>query len=317
MPKGLRITYADGGPAMEITAGLRCPSFCQNVSEAWDVNQYTINQRVDGSQIVVIPRNTVYKLNRGTNLIPTIGMLDGFTVSGNTITMNTWWSDNWNQKKTFDASIWQILPASSGRGLLIKDSTDFLSITDATMSGYCIWRGTITFTGSWATPTTNISRDRYMVFAKWSADNVTIEFDGSNILATIDHAGLDQAATVTMQIAIFASGVSPTPGRGLNIIKGGVCVFSTTRRPFVYRNQTYTPSWSNTDIGEGMILLGRYGYNSEVYTGWDYIKWAGLIRSGNLVRAGRGRNAASWTSQYSVVGRRLTSLTIPVIDAIY
>ncbi|HAT7512194.1 TPA: hypothetical protein JAV90_004994, partial [Enterobacter asburiae] len=164
MPKGLRITYDDGGPAMEITAGLRCPSFCQNVSEAWDVNQYTINQRIDGSQIVVIPRNTVYKLNRGTNLIPTIGMFDGYTVSGNTITMNTWWSDNWNQKKTFDASIWQILPASSGRGLLIKDSTDFLSITDATMSGYCVWRGTVTFTGSWATPTTNISRDRYMVF---------------------------------------------------------------------------------------------------------------------------------------------------------
>jgi hypothetical protein len=87
------------------------------------------------------------------------------------------------------------------------------------MSGYCVWRGTITFTGSWATPTTNISRDRYMVFAKWSADNVTIEFDGSNIIATKDHAGLDQDATVTMQIAIFASGVSPTPGRGLNIIR--------------------------------------------------------------------------------------------------
>jgi hypothetical protein len=119
-----------------------------------------------------------------------------------------------------------------------------------------------------------------------------------------------------MQIAIFASGVSPTPG-GLNIIKGGVCVFSTTRRPFVYRNQTYTPSWGNTDIGDRMILLGRYGYNSEVSGGWDYIKWAGLIRSGNLVRAGRGRNAASWTSQYSVVGRRLTSLSIPIIDAIY
>jgi hypothetical protein len=94
-------------------------------------------------------------------------------------------------------------------------------------------------------------------------------------------------------------------------------VFSTTRRPFVYRNQTYAPSWGNTDIGDRMILLGRYGYNSEVYTGWDYMKWAGLIRSGNLVRAGRGRNAASWTSQYSVVGRRLTSLSIPIIDAIY
>jgi hypothetical protein len=137
-----------------------------------------------------------------------------WVVSGNTLTMNTWWSDNWGRPKTFDASIWQILPSSSGRGLLVQDSTDFLSITDATMSGYCVWRGTVTFTGRWATPTTNISRDRYMVFAKWSADNVTIEFDGSNIIATKDSAGSDQDASVTMQIAIFASGVSPTPGRG-------------------------------------------------------------------------------------------------------
>ena len=101
MAKGLRITYDDGGPAMEITAGLRCPSFCQNVGEVWDVNQYTINQRVDGSQIVLIPRNTVYKLNRDTRLVPTIGMLDSFSVSGNTITMNTWWSDNWGRARTF------------------------------------------------------------------------------------------------------------------------------------------------------------------------------------------------------------------------
>jgi hypothetical protein len=141
MPKGLRITYDDGGPAMEITAGLRCPSFCQNVSEAWDVNQYTINQRVDGSQIVLIPRNTVYKLNSATNLIPTIGMLDGFTVSGNTITMNTWWSDNWGRQRP--------LMHQSGKSSIliwkrvtVQDSTDFLSITDATMSGYCVWRGT-------------------------------------------------------------------------------------------------------------------------------------------------------------------------------
>lgn len=317
MGKGLRITYSDGGPAMEITAGLRCPSFCQNVSEAWDVNQYTINNRVAGSEIVLIPRNTVYQLYRGVNLVPTIGVLDGFSVSGNTITLNTWWSDGWDRVRSYDASIWQILPASSGRGLLVKDSTDFLSITDATMSGYCVWRGEVTFTGSWATPTTNISRDRYMVFAKWSADGVTVEFDGQNILATNDHSAADTAATVTMQIAIFASGVAPSPGRGLNIIKKGVCVFSTARRPFVYRNKTYKPSWSNTDIGDRMILLGRFGFNSEVYGGWDYIKWVGLIRSGNMVRAGRGRSVTSWTAQYSVVNRRLTNLSIPLIEAMY
>jgi hypothetical protein len=57
-----------------------------------------------------------------------------------------------------------------------------------------------------------------------SADNVTIEFDGSNIIATKDSAGSDQDASVTMQIAIFASGVSPTPG-GAEYHKGrSLCV---------------------------------------------------------------------------------------------
>lgn len=73
MGKGLRISYSDGGPVMEITAGLRCPSFCQTVSEAWDVNQYTISQRVAGSEIVVIPRNTVYQLYRGLTWCPQSG----------------------------------------------------------------------------------------------------------------------------------------------------------------------------------------------------------------------------------------------------
>ncbi|MOA40244.1 hypothetical protein D3C78_1620990 [compost metagenome] len=66
-----------------------------------------------------------------------------------------------------------------------------------------------------------------------------------------------------------------------------------------------------------MILLGRYGFNSEVYTGWDYIKWVGLIRNGNMVRAGRGRNVTSWTDQYRIETRRLTNLTVPLIESMY
>lgn len=152
MPTGLLIDLNDGGPRMEISSGLRCPSFCQNVAEAWDTNQYTLNQRVAGSQIVVIPRNTVWSGQRGTNLVPTIGMFDGFSVSGNTITLNTWWSDNWGRARSFSSAVWQILPASQGRGLFIQNSTDFLSITDSTMAGYCIWRGTVTVSGIWQTP---------------------------------------------------------------------------------------------------------------------------------------------------------------------
>jgi hypothetical protein len=57
MPSGLRIDLNDG---MEITAGMRCPSFCQQVSAAWDVNQYAIANYVAGSQMV-LPRNTVFQ----------------------------------------------------------------------------------------------------------------------------------------------------------------------------------------------------------------------------------------------------------------
>ncbi|MBS6741258.1 MAG: hypothetical protein KH310_24745 [Enterobacteriaceae bacterium] len=317
MPSGLRIDLNDGGPVMEITAGMRCPSFCQQVSSAWDVNQYTIANYVAGSQIVVLPRNTVFSMYRDTALIPTIGMFSGYSVSGNTITLNTWWSDNWQRVRTFDSTFWQILPAASGQGLFIQDSSDFLAITDATMVGSCVWRGTITFNGSWSTPTTVAPREKYLVFASWSADGVVIEFDGYTITATQELDGADIAATVTMTIAIFASGVAPVAGTGLNMFKNGTCVFSTTRRPFIYRNVTYTPGWDWQDIGPRMIMLGRYGYDSRVNGGWDYLKWAGLVRSGNSVRCSRGKTVSTWTSRYSAVGQRLTSLQIPCIESMY
>lgn len=317
MPQGLLIDLNDGGARMEITAGLRCPSFGMVIPEQWDVNQYQIPDYVSGSQVVLMPRNTVFMLYRGTNLIPTIGMLSGYSVSGSVITLNTWWSDNWGRLRSFNSAVWQILPASQGNGLLIQDSTDFLSITDATMVGSCVWRGTVTFTGSWSTPLTGVSQDQYLVFAKWSADGVTVEFDGLRITAYQENDNDDVAATVTMQIAVFASGMTPTPGPGLNIFKNGVCMFSTTRRPFVYRNASWRPSWNWTDIGDSMIMLGRYGYDSRNSGGWDFLKWAGLIRSGNSVRAGRGRVVTRWTDKYSVVGQRLTSVTIPCIPSMY
>lgn len=164
---------------------------------------------------------------------------------------------------------------------------------------------------------TGISRDQYLVFAKWSADSVVVDFDGYTVSAVVERDGENVPATVTLQIAIFASGVSPSPGTGLNIFNAtGACVFSTTKRSFVYRNATYAPSWSWTDIGNTMIMLGRYGDDSSLSGGWDYIKWAGLVRSGNSVRCGKGK-VSSWTANYPVTGRRLTALSIPCVDAMY
>lgn len=319
MPSGLLLAPNDGGPRMEITAGLRCPSYSLSIPDTWDVNQYTLPNYVAGSQIVMMPKSCVYSLNRGTNLIASIAVLDSITVSGGTVTQNVWWSDNWGRAKSFPATVWQILPASSGRGLLIQNSTDFMAITDNTMVGQCVWRGTVTINGAWTTPAiTGLSRDQYLVFAKWDAPNVVIDYDGVTIRVLAERDGDDVAASATLQIAIFASGIAPVPGRGLNMINAaGKCVFSTTKRPFVYRNATWAPNWNGTDIGNTMIMLGRFGYDSTVASGWDWLKFAGLVRTGNVVRCGKGKVSTSWTANYPVTGRRLTSIAVPCIDAMY
>lgn len=319
MPQGLLIDLNDGGPAMQITAGLRCPSYSLSIGDAWDVNQYTLPNYVAGSQIVMMPKSCVYSLNRGTNLITTIAVLDSITVSGNTVTQNVWWSDNWGRAKSFPATVWQILPASSGRGMLIQNSTDFTSITDNTMVGQCVWRGTVTVNGSWSPPDIpGLTREQYLVFAKWSAPGVVIDYDGATIRALAERDGSDVAASATMQIAIFASGVSPVPGPGLNMFNAaGNCVFSTTKRPFIYRQATWVPTWDGADIGDTMIMLGRFGYDSSLAGGWDWIKYAGLVRTGNVVRCGKGKVSSSWTDKYPVTGRRVTSIAVPCIDAMY
>jgi hypothetical protein len=92
MPSGLRIDLNDG-TVMEITAGMRCPSFCQQVSAAWDVNQYDseLCRRQSDWCCPGIPFFNV----PGYKPDPHYRDVFGYSVSGNVITLNTWWSDNW------------------------------------------------------------------------------------------------------------------------------------------------------------------------------------------------------------------------------
>ncbi|WWS21290.1 membrane protein [Klebsiella phage vB_KpS_KW1.1] len=318
MASGLLIDLNDGNPAMQITAGMRCPSFCNLVNNAWDQKVVNIDGYVPGSQVIVIPRDPVSIQNRGTNLVPTIGMQSGYSQNGSQLTFYTWWSDNWRRDRLYDLTICQIFPTSGGRGLLISDSTDFTTIPDATRAGFCVWAGTVTFTGQWRTPDTGYDRNKYMVFGRWSADGVTVEYDGNNIYARNETNGQENDATVTMRVAIFASGVAPQPGTGLNFFNAaGQCTFSTVRRPFIFRNRFYNPSWDYQDIGGGMILLGRYGFRSRVSGGRCRAKFAGLMMSGNSVRCASGITKSNWTSRYSVVQERLVGMSVPIIENMY
>ncbi|EOE5646293.1 DUF6453 family protein, partial [Cronobacter sakazakii] len=189
MPSGLYIDLKDGGPAMQITAGLRCPSYCGYTSGHGF--KYTIPGYVSGATALFAPHVTagIYP-NGSTSLIPDMDILTSVSQSGNTLTF-TAWSNYKMDGAIYPGTVWQILPASQSgnRGLYISDSTDFTAITDAATVGQCVYRGRVTFTGSWSPPSTSYTRQSYMVFAKWSASGVVVEYDGKVVRALAERNG--------------------------------------------------------------------------------------------------------------------------------
>ncbi|EOC1326637.1 DUF6453 family protein [Cronobacter turicensis] len=319
MPSGLYIDLNDGGPAMTITAGLRCPSYCGYASGSG--NQYAIPGYVTGASAVFAPHVTagIY-LGGSTSLIPDMDVLTGVSQSGNVLTFSAWSNYKMSNGKIYPGTVWQILPASQSgnRGLYISDSTDFTLITDGAAVGQCVYRGRVTFNGSWSPPATGYTRQSYAVFARWSASGVVVEYDGNVVRAVAERNGANVSATVTMDVVIFATGTAPVPGPGLNFFNSrGQCTFSTTKRPFLYSNSFYRPSGTATDIGNRFIMLGRYGAQTDISGGWCYAKYQGLVRAGNAVRVGRGYVAAVWTSDYSLDVNRTTGMNILLLDSMY
>ena len=320
MPTGLRIDYNDGSKVMEITAGLRCPSFGGRFPNGYGLNKYVdISGYVAGSQVVVMPYETV-RLETGL-----LHKLNSVTVSGARVTQNavmkTFDTGERASTYTFPGSVWQIFPVGqkSGFGLFISESTDFTAITNATQSGQCIWQGTVSVPlGGWAVPTiSGYNKNNYVVFGRCNSGN-TIDFDGTTIRFYQPPSGRGHRPTTgTIDIVIFASGVVPTPGNGLTILNAaGQCTFSTVKRPFVFLGGMWKPSTAGVSIGNGYVPLGRYGFNVNtdggVYTFWMY-----GIRIQNGQASVQGGVYVGF-DQYAIFGNnQVTDLNLPVLPDMY
>ncbi|MDZ5666798.1 DUF6453 family protein, partial [Atlantibacter hermannii] len=113
---------------MEITSGLRCPTFSGQWTAASTSVSLDMANYVPGSEVILLPRVCAgYAPPVSPSIIPAVGVLTGFTQNGATVTQTYWDSKGDKLVRGFDASVWQILPASSGSGMLIQDSTDFMS----------------------------------------------------------------------------------------------------------------------------------------------------------------------------------------------
>lgn len=320
MPTGLLIDLNDGGKAMEITAGLRCPSFGAAFTPGYQLAKYVdVSGYVTGSRVLFIPYATCY-LDSGL-----LHKLNSITISGGRVTQNsTMKAVDISEREstyTFGGSVWQIFPVSQGTGvgLLISDSTDFTAITNATQSGQCIWKGTVSVpTGGWAVPTiAGYDKSKYIVFGRCNSGN-TVDFDGNTVrFFSPPSTNDDQPTTGTIDIVIFASGVAPTPGTGFNIFNAaGACTFSTTKRPFVYLNGLWTPSTSAFSIGNGYVPLGRFGFMVHTVGGNYIFRMYGIKMQNGSVSVQGGKYLGR--EQYAIFGNNnVTPLTLPVLPDMY
>lgn len=198
---------------MEITAGLRCPTYGGAISGGiGNVNTATVEGYVAGSNVIFIPTQTVIS-DEG------IFKLDSVTISGANVTQN--WSGNSNpgfpnpQRVAFSGTLWQILPVSqnSNVGLLVQNSTDFTAITTASRVGYCIYKARVTVgTSGWVTPTiAGFDRSKYLVCCKWNSP-YTLDYDGNRLLFLNDGSNTeDQPMIGTVDVIILRVALRPWP----------------------------------------------------------------------------------------------------------
>ncbi len=315
MPRGLLIDLNDGSPRMEITAGLRCPSFSGETQGQSGSNVLAV-RKTPGSTMIMLPRMTTGAGMPPGGLIPEISMLTGFTDNQNGTISQHWWASNpANQAPAVGSSVYvEVLQISQSgnRGILVSESTDFTVLPSDTQFIGCIWAGSFVVNGNTPLPAAGVP------FASWDAPDISIGLEGNVLKSYLvgDFYG-DAARPVTIRLAIFGR-KNPVPGRGLNFINPqGVVTFSTTSKPFVFRNRFWNPSQGAANISGNMIMVCNTGFRNRNAGGWCNMKDKGIVMSGGVVSSASNRTKFSWTDKYAIIDDRTIDINIPMIPAMY
>ncbi|EAM8573128.1 hypothetical protein DPV05_03955 [Salmonella enterica] len=289
MPEGILIDYNDGRPVMAITAGLRAPSYCGATSGQHGVGEGTGYDvpvtMTDGSELITISTRPV-KIQNFTNP-PNIYYMSSITRNGNSsVTINFDKKGYRNGEFVdFDATFLEILPAVTyNEGLFISNSTDFTAISNQSRLMTCAYSGRITVNGSAPLPVSGIP------FGKWDNPNVSVGFDGGNIIVRdISYTGRDDLeGTVSIELAIFNL-TAPVAGDGITMTNAaGQVTFSTQKRPLVY-DRTIQISDSLQNIGGGYCHLTCTGTQVRMIGGYANVRTKGIVMSGGSIRSAYNR----------------------------
>lgn len=286
MAEGILIDYNDGKRPMEITAGLRAPSYCASFS-GWGEGKckFTVTAPLtEGSTVIVVPTNPVFTYLAVLNQVntPIAVLMSGFIRNGNaSVTIQgveshgIEWTPNWS------GHVIEILPASANsEGLFVSNSTNFTAISNNSRLMTCAYAGRVTINGAMKLPVSGIP------FGKWDNSNVSVGFDGTSIIVRdIVYNGMDDVkGTVTMDLVIFNQS-PPEPCDGITMTnKAGQVTFSTKKKPFVYDKQIKI-SDSFQNVGGGYCQIVYTGYHQQIFKGYENMRMKGIVMASGGVKS--------------------------------
>lgn len=297
MPAGLHIEYPDGGPSMDITAGMRGLKYVGSFASGGSASK-TFPDMVDRATAYLMPFSAYRTIGNWTN--GQIQLLNGYTVSGQTVTQQ--YGGNNTSGGAFPGSVWQIDQSTAKSGLLISDSSDFTSISNSLALGFCVFRGEVNINGSW-TPPIPTGAIGVTVFAKFNNTGVTLMYTGGAITSWGNNGNDTLRPSVTAKIVIFATGIEPTPQQGgLNMWNAaGKCTFSSGNRPFITYGKTVKISTSSQNTGGDMVQLccTGTGVHGQDQGNAEWTKNMGVTMGNDIVRAGWGSEIRKNTDYYA------------------
>ncbi|USL85395.1 hypothetical protein P9595_gp33 [Escherichia phage PEC14] len=315
MGAGILIDYNDGRPVMEITAGLRAPSYCTSFNQRAQSNKtLTINTPLTaGSQVIVALTRPVEVIEvfDQTLVIPDPFYVTSVTRNGNSgITLR---GDDaygaYSGLPQWAGVIMEVLPVGSrNAGLLVANSTDFTAISNVAKLMTCRYAKRVRVNGSMALPVSGVP------FARWDDGNVSVGFDGGSIIVrNASYGGIDDvAASVDMDLVIF-NNTPPTPGAGITMTNNqGQVTFSTVNKPFVL-NSVINIGTGGQNIGNSLVQLSYTGALIENNSGYNHVRMNGIRMAGNVVSAARNRVIGNYSRQQFQIPNRNVTVPTPLL----
>lgn len=315
MGAGILIEYNDGRPRMEITAGLRAPSFCTNFNQRCQSDKtLTVNTPLTpGSQLIVVLTNPVevVEVFDQTLVIPDPMFVTSISRNGDGgITLHG--ADALGAYRglpTWAGTIMEVLPVGSrNAGLLVANSTDFTAISNVARLMTCRYAQRVHVNGSMPLPVGGVP------FARWDDPNVSVGFDGGSIIVrNAAYGGIDDVgAAVDMELVIF-NNTPPSPGTGITMTNNaGQVTFSTVNKPFVFNGTVdLSAGWQN--IGNSLIQLSYTGALIENNSGYNHVRMNGIRMAGSVVGAAKNRVIGNYSRQQFQMPNRNVVVPTPLI----